>query len=330
VTRYKDDIRYWEIWNEPNTTWFWGTPNAKEYAALVAQSSKLIREIDADCKIIGGSLARVDVPYAKELFELGIANHIDVFSFHPYGVFPEASRKKMKVQVKMPLVYEPVMNTVDGLQQLIDESGRDIELWQGECGYPSAINGSGWNGTGPYSKNIQAKWILRRGFTDLGLGLNVSAYFMIKENKNPYREYYNFKGLLEFHELRPKVGYDVYRNLNAIVNGAYYLDTLTTCEFEIINEGGLPGLKTKNIASTILRKGDQIWIAYWGVTHMQNSVNEGQVDLKISKINEAKSYDLVDFFSGNIYEINDVLDEGSSVQLKGLPLSDYPYLVRVK
>ncbi|MEM6377230.1 MAG: hypothetical protein AAF705_03395, partial [Bacteroidota bacterium] len=90
VERYQSEITYWEIWNEPNTTWFWGgAPKAKEYLNLVKRSAQLIRSIDVDAKIIGGSLARLDVPYADTLFQLGIAEHIDVFSFHPYGVFPE-------------------------------------------------------------------------------------------------------------------------------------------------------------------------------------------------------------------------------------------------
>ncbi|NQZ75336.1 MAG: hypothetical protein HRT61_04385 [Ekhidna sp.] len=332
VSRYQDKVTYWEIWNEPNTTWFWGTPNAAEYTALVKQSSQLIKRIIPEAKVIGGSLARLDVPYADSLFNLGIAEYIDVFSFHPYGVFPEAALKKMKVQVRMPLLYEPVMNTVEGLQQLIAASGKEIELWQGECGYPSAMNGGGWNGTGPYGENTQAKWILRRAFTDLSFDANVSAYFMLKENKHPNYDFYNYKGLLEFHDLRPKAGFKAFQNLASTINGDTKRMEELTCSFEIHDWGGLPGIKSKNLRNAAFQKEDQVLLAYWGVTHMQENTAPGRLDLTIKKsgIENYSSIELINFLTGSIYTPTDVAFSADSFTIQGVPFADYPFMIRIK
>jgi hypothetical protein len=44
VTRYKSDVHYWEVWNEPDLAEFWnGTP--AQYAALLDVTSSTIKQI---------------------------------------------------------------------------------------------------------------------------------------------------------------------------------------------------------------------------------------------------------------------------------------------
>lgn len=331
ITRYAEKITYWEIWNEPNTTWFWGgAPKASEYVELVKRTAQQIRALDPESKVIGGSLARLDVPYADTLFQLGIADDIDIFSFHPYGIFPEAALKKMDVQVRMPLLYEPVMNPVQGLIDLIAQSGKDIKLWQGECGYPSAMNGGGWNGTGPFSEEIQAKWILRRAFTDLSFDAEVSAYFLLKENKHPHYDFYNYKGLLKFHDLSPKIGFQVFQNLSSIMHGDFERVSNINCKFEILEHGQLHGIRPKNLKSVAFKKGDSHLIAYWGMTHLQSDVQPGTINMEITGLNQVQSVELVDFYSGEIYTVTQTDQSNSSINLSGLPMCDYPYLLRIQ
>ncbi len=43
VSRYRDQIDYWEIWNEGNSVWFWGgNPKAEEYMQLVRETVPVI------------------------------------------------------------------------------------------------------------------------------------------------------------------------------------------------------------------------------------------------------------------------------------------------
>ena len=53
VSRYKDDIHYWEVWNEPDLAEFWnGTP--AQYAALLALTYATIKQIDPTATVVVG------------------------------------------------------------------------------------------------------------------------------------------------------------------------------------------------------------------------------------------------------------------------------------
>jgi hypothetical protein len=191
VKRYKDVVDYWELWNEPNYKSFWKPePSAPEYLEMVKISVPVILQHDSGSKILCGGVARFDVPYLKELLVLGISNYVDVVQVHPYNEIPEACIMRISRTVKTPKWYMPASNKAEELVELVKNSGKDIEIWQGECGYPSTFNSRGWNGNGPYSENIQAKWILRRGLTDLSYGAKVSTYFLFREQtgiNNPWQ-----------------------------------------------------------------------------------------------------------------------------------------------
>jgi endo-1,4-beta-mannosidase len=62
VKRYKDRVKSWELWNEPNTVWFWKPkPVAQQYVTLMGEFYSLLKEIDPMAKIAGGEKARLDI-----------------------------------------------------------------------------------------------------------------------------------------------------------------------------------------------------------------------------------------------------------------------------
>lgn len=85
VTRYKDRIRYWEVWNEENLRGFWADdPNPANYALLLKRTYKAIKEIDPDLKVVYGGLAGVPVDFFEESVKAGAGNAFDVMNIHPY------------------------------------------------------------------------------------------------------------------------------------------------------------------------------------------------------------------------------------------------------
>jgi len=92
VTRYKGDVHYWEVWNEPDLAEFWnGTP--AQYAALLAVTSSTIKQIDPTATIVLGGQAFQDLPGhpASEFLTqiLADADHpaaanFDIAAFHYY------------------------------------------------------------------------------------------------------------------------------------------------------------------------------------------------------------------------------------------------------
>ena len=328
VSRYKDQIDYWEIWNEGNSVWFWGgNPDASEYLQLVKRTSALIDEIDPGSKIIGGNLARLDLPFAEELFDIGIADYIDVFTFHPYGHFPEAIVKKIALQAQTPHWYIPADHQVEDLLSVVDKTGKNIEVWQGECGYPSQMNGMGWNGSGPWSETIQCKWIMRRSLVDLSFNSKVSTYFLMKEAKNLGREAYNYKGLLRYADNQKKPAFYAYQNVIAAFPGKLTAVKDHNATVKITEEGSFAGIKERDIMTVMLRDEYQKpFFSYWLVLRMQDNTDPGHADLTLSGV-KLKNPVLVDLMTGRRYTIKDYSYTENGTILKNLPVADYPFIV---
>ena len=98
----KWDIKYWEIWNEPNldnAMWcFSGTNDAKTasvcrklFVELYVKSIKRLKSEFPEIKVGGPALCWLDIPYLKALFEgckeAGVAP--DFISWHYYGSNPD-------------------------------------------------------------------------------------------------------------------------------------------------------------------------------------------------------------------------------------------------
>lgn len=85
AVQFRDRVKHWEIWNEPNIKNFWkpGEPSPELYVTFVAQTAKVIREQIPQATIIGGALAGMPTEYLKKLLACGLAQHVDKISFHP-------------------------------------------------------------------------------------------------------------------------------------------------------------------------------------------------------------------------------------------------------
>ena len=80
-------IDSYEIWNEPNHPNFWSDPvNAEDYSDLVLAVSDVLYEINPDCTIYAGALdvSRDPEEFAETMFNKGLYNAFDKFSYHPY------------------------------------------------------------------------------------------------------------------------------------------------------------------------------------------------------------------------------------------------------
>lgn len=85
VVRYKDQIRYWEVWNEENLKGFWrDEPNGADYATLLKATYKTIKEVDPNLVVVYGGLAGVPVDYFEKSLDAGAKDAFDVLNIHPY------------------------------------------------------------------------------------------------------------------------------------------------------------------------------------------------------------------------------------------------------
>jgi len=115
VSRYRTRAVY-EIWNEPNWT-FWKGSN-KHFFALSAAAAKKVREVEPRAIILAGSTSRVSKTFTRGMFNSGAMEHTDGFSVHPYATSPMGE----------------VMQ-IDKLQKILDEFDYNRPIWITEAGY---------------------------------------------------------------------------------------------------------------------------------------------------------------------------------------------------
>ena len=87
VAKRYPEIKYFEVWNEPNNNGFWyPEANVNDYANFVKAVSRAIKEVRPDAYVIAGAIdiSKNGPGWSRELFDLDIYPYIDAFSTHPY------------------------------------------------------------------------------------------------------------------------------------------------------------------------------------------------------------------------------------------------------
>lgn len=164
VSRYKNKINEWEVWNEPNLG-----VNAsayKEYASLLCNTIEVIKSIQPDAKIIAFGASGVPVNYIKKVLDLvkekGYINDISYVSFHPYYPNPDDATTE-----------------IIALKNLVRSYSPNIALFQGESGCPSCLEWAHALRYMEWTEYSQAKWIARRMANDWMLGNRCNIFTFV-------------------------------------------------------------------------------------------------------------------------------------------------------
>lgn len=344
VERYKDHIDYWEVWNEPNHRNYWGSnPDGKEYGNLLIETAKLIKETDPRCKVIGGSMAGIDPQFTNDFLSVGSDKLIDIISYHNYGAVPE----------------ERVYAAIE-LWEVINKYNPSIELWQGECGYPSHSSSRDFRGRAPWGLNIQAKWLLRQSFVDVYFcKATLSNYFKLvhtsgkgdkkeRTNLRPIDKIFGYperggsrvrtwgvneKCLLTNPELIEKPAFYAYQHLCAVWKSDYKPNP-ANYKIEVRNEGVFYGISEDDafpsvpLLATFTDKDGNDLVAWWLPWNAQENLAElAAIDVALENIHFNDPV-LVDLLTGKIYEAGaNVTDQGQSCLIQNVGLADYPLLL---
>jgi hypothetical protein len=86
VSRYKDSVDNWEVWNEPDIPMF-GALDPGVYVNLMIRTARIIRTIDPGAKVVMGGLANAaygDPSYLRIMYQYGVKDYLDVVNYHHY------------------------------------------------------------------------------------------------------------------------------------------------------------------------------------------------------------------------------------------------------
>lgn len=157
ATRYVPrGVLDYEIWNEPNTTFWSPQPDPARYTKLLRRASDAIHRVDANANVVSGGLAAqgptVDwvaddgsgmSPYRflREMYAVGAHGSFDALGFHPYALSggPRSSSPASAFG-QTPLLHEEMATHGDG----------HVPIWGTEAG---AYTGSA---DGAVSERVQA------------------------------------------------------------------------------------------------------------------------------------------------------------------------------
>lgn len=343
VERYKDKIDYWEVWNEPNHRNYWGsTPDGKEYGRLLVQTATLIKETDPGCKVIGGSMAGIDPEFTEDFLSVGSDRIIDIISYHNYGSVPE----------------ERVYRAID-LWEVINKFNPGIELWQGECGYPSHSSTRDYRGRAPWGLNIQAKWLLRQSFVDLYYcKATMSNYFKLvhtsgrddkqaRTDLRPIDRIFGFperggsrvrtkgvneKCLLTNPDLLKKPAFFAYQNLCAAWIPSYAPKEVDY-SVEVVDQGIFYGIGNEDdafpsiplVATFVDNTGNHL-VAWWLPWTMQEYLPEFARVRMILRDVKFRDPVMLDPLTGEVYKVN-IMDTEEGCVLSDFAMADYPLIV---
>jgi hypothetical protein len=132
VSRYKDSIKYWEMWNEPNLNQFWNGTRA-QFIELFKVGADAAHAADPDCMVLGPEISSAGqrFDWMTDLLQQA-GDKIDIISFHQYdgSDYPPGRLQEIDAMynhiVSLGYGKKPIWVTESGFA----EEGLG-ELWQG-------------------------------------------------------------------------------------------------------------------------------------------------------------------------------------------------------
>jgi hypothetical protein len=136
VARYKDHIRHWEIWNEPDNTLFWKPkPDGRLYAELLKTAYKAVKDVDPAIKVLTGGVSGNAVPFLEEMIAQGAACCFDILALHPYAVPLDPKQGRIESR---PEVHKLAELEIPKYKALLARHGLpNRPIWVTEIGWPS-------------------------------------------------------------------------------------------------------------------------------------------------------------------------------------------------
>jgi hypothetical protein len=191
---YRERRVIWEIWNEPNISFWKPKPDVGHYAALALATCKAVRAADPQATLVAPATSEVPLDFLDAFFAAGALAHLDAVTVHPYRPYsrpPETAAEDYRK-----------------LRQLVERhapaSKKRLPILSGEWGYASDTKG--------VTPEVQAAYLVRQQLANLLYEVPVSVWYDWKnDGTDPKEREHNF-GVVAF-DLKPKPAYQAVRTL---------------------------------------------------------------------------------------------------------------------
>jgi polysaccharide biosynthesis protein PslG len=194
----------WEIWNEPNITFWKPKPDVQQYNAMCLAALKAIRAADASATVVAPATSRVDLQFLEAFCASGALEYMDAVSVHPYRNYDQGPETAANDYVKLRALIEKYAP--------VDK--KNLPIISGEWGYSTFSHG--------LSLDKQAAFVARQQLVDLLNHVPISIWYdWQNDGENPDEREENF-GIVSY-DLKPKPAYVALRALTTQLNG-FHID----------------------------------------------------------------------------------------------------------
>ena len=146
----------WEMYNEPNISFWRPKPDVTQYIPLALAVGKAIRQAAPREIYIGPAASTIDMPFLEACFKAGLLDYWSAVSVHPYRQKdPETAADDYRALRQLISIYAP--------------KGKQIPIISGEWGYSSV-----WH---EFDADRQAKMIARQWLTNIANDIPVSIWY---------------------------------------------------------------------------------------------------------------------------------------------------------
>lgn len=207
VEHFKGNNIVWEIWNEPNISFWKPKPDVTQYTALALATCKAIRAVVPDALIIGPCTSQVPMPYIESFMASGVLQYLDAVSVHPYRNYSKSP--------------ETAIVDYNNLHGLIDKYApadkKQMPIISSEWGYSTSTKG--------VSETVQAAYIVRMQLANLLYGVPISIWYDWKnDGVDPTEHEENFGTVRD--DFTPKPAYITLKTMNAELNGYTFVSRI--------------------------------------------------------------------------------------------------------
>jgi len=203
--QYRDVVRCWEVWNEPNTEAFWQPrPDARAYLETLKTAYAAAKRGNPRCKVVmpglaGPSDARAGMAYMEQLLAMGGGRYCDAISIHPYRLRPPEETG--------------LAEDIRHIAKACASRGPSKPIWITETSWPSeAATGS--------SERRQAALLARSYVLALSTGLVEKIMWFRLHDSGPDRFYPEDNLGLCYNDLTPKPAFFAHRTIAVLLGRA--------------------------------------------------------------------------------------------------------------
>lgn len=208
VAHYKDQIDYWEIWNEPNLEIYWVPQDGlKTYAKLLEASYKAAKQANPGSIILNGGLAMNSYHELRRFYALGTKDYFDIANVHLF------------IGETTPNLGQDLANAIRHQRGVMAGQGdADKELWItefGVAGIPQEIINANPTLSGKPNEKRQAELLEETMTAATAPGLADKIFWAFFQDTNNY-----FHGHLDYLGLIRKdfTEKPAYKALQKLVN----------------------------------------------------------------------------------------------------------------